>query len=88
MALTVSEQSTAMPLKFDEPDLPPPSPPAVALTPCDPLPRPYYMGDGLRRVYPYHYTYNTWCKQRWRGREILEVFGDEFRDRPVEYYVC
>jgi len=38
-------------------------------------------------VTPYHYTYNTNCKERWRGREILEIFKDEFRDRPVEYYV-
>ena len=27
-----------------------------------------------------------WCKERWRGREILEIFRDEFRDRPPEYY--
>lgn len=63
-------------------------PPPVVVTPCDPWPRPYYLEDGLRKVYPYHFTYNTWCKQRWRGREILEIFADEFRDRPVEYYVC
>jgi hypothetical protein len=25
-------------------------PPEVALTPCDPWPRPYYLEDGLRRV--------------------------------------
>ncbi|GAB7347149.1 hypothetical protein MBLNU459_g3268t3 [Dothideomycetes sp. NU459] len=61
-------------------------PPAVVITPCDPWPRPYYLEDGLRKVLPYHFTYNTWCKQRWRGREILEIFADEFRDRPVEYY--
>jgi tRNA pseudouridine synthase 9 len=61
-------------------------PPAVLITPCDPWPRPFYFQDGLRRVAPYHFTYNTWCKQRWRGREILEIFADEFRDRPVEYY--
>ncbi|KAF2157568.1 pseudouridine synthase [Myriangium duriaei CBS 260.36] len=61
-------------------------PPAVAITPCDPWPRPYYLHEGLRRVAPYHFTYNTWCKERWRGRPILEIFADEFRDRPVEYY--
>ncbi|THX35770.1 pseudouridine synthase [Aureobasidium pullulans] len=61
-------------------------PPDVIITPCDPWPRPYYLEGGLRRVAPYHYTYNTWCKQRWRGREILEIFADEFRDRPIEYY--
>lgn len=59
----------------------------MAVTPCDPWPRPYYLQDGLRRVQPYHFTYNTYCKERWRGRPILEIFADEFRDRPVEYYV-
>ncbi|KAK8088117.1 pseudouridine synthase [Apiospora hydei] len=33
-------------------------------------PRPYYIEDGLRRLAPYNYTYNT-C---------------EFRDRPLPYY--
>ena len=62
-------------------------PPAVVTTPCDPWPRPYYFENGLRRVLPYHYTYNTYCKERWRGRELLDIFATEFRDRPVEYYV-
>jgi tRNA pseudouridine synthase 9 len=61
-------------------------PPAVAITPCDPWPPPYYLEDGLRKVKPYHFTYNTYCKQRWRGREILDIFASEFRDRPTEYY--
>lgn len=62
-------------------------PPAVVITPCDPWPRPYYLEGGLRRVAPYHYTYNTHCKERWRGREIIDIFASEFRDRPIEYYV-
>ncbi|KAI1186192.1 pseudouridine synthase [Nemania serpens] len=49
-------------------------------------PAPYYLENGLRRVAPYNYTYKTWCKQRWRGREVLDVFESEFRDRPVSYY--
>ncbi|KAI0591328.1 Pseudouridine synthase [Pyrenophora tritici-repentis] len=61
-------------------------PPAVAITPCDPWPPPYYLEDGLRKVTPYHFTYNTYCKERWRGREILNIFSSEFRDRPAEYY--
>nr|POF13943.1 rna pseudouridine synthase 7 [Quercus suber] len=64
------------------------APPQTIITPCDPWPRPYYLEDGLRRVAPYHYTYNTNVKQRWRGRGILDIFRDEFRDRPEEYYVC
>lgn len=51
----------------------------------DPL---YYFEDGLRKVYPYYFTYNTFCKERWRGKSLLEVFSTEFRDRPIEYYVC
>ena len=62
-------------------------PPAVVTTPCDPWPRPYYLEDDLRKVHPYHYTYNTYCKERWRGRELLDIFATEFRDRPAEYYV-
>jgi len=81
MAMTVVEPP------FLEPTPNPAPPPEVITTPCDPWPRPYYLEGGLRRVAPYHFTYNTNCKQRWRGREILEIFGDEFRDRPVEYYV-
>ncbi|KAK3937412.1 mitochondrial tRNA pseudouridine(32) synthase [Diplogelasinospora grovesii] len=60
--------------------------PTVLTTPCDPWPRPYYLEGGLRRVAPYHYTYNTWCKERWRGRKLVEIFESEFRDRPLEYY--
>ncbi|KUJ11863.1 pseudouridine synthase [Mollisia scopiformis] len=60
--------------------------PTVIVTPCDPWPRPYYLENGLRRVAPYHFTYNTYCKERWRGRELLDIFSSEFRDRPLEYY--
>ncbi|KAL8944739.1 MAG: hypothetical protein Q9216_000308 [Gyalolechia sp. 2 TL-2023] len=82
MALTAVElvQSPA-----EEPEVLVP-PPDVVTTPCDPWPRPYYLEDGLRKVHPYHYTYNTYCKQRWRGRELLDIFATEFRDRPQEYY--
>ncbi|KAK4229399.1 pseudouridine synthase [Podospora fimiseda] len=54
--------------------------------PDPPVPRPYYFEDGLRRVAPYFYTYNTWVKERWRGRRLIDVFESEFRDRPIEYY--
>lgn len=83
MALTTS---TVDPFPLTDPDLPLPPPPAVAVTPCDPWPRPYYLSEGLRRVAPYHFTYNTFCKERWRGREILDIFASEFRDRTKEYY--
>ncbi|KAI0387043.1 pseudouridine synthase [Hypomontagnella monticulosa] len=47
---------------------------------------PYYFENGLRRVAPYHFTYKTWCKERWRGRTLIDVFESEFRDRPLAYY--
>ena len=83
MALTNTE---ALPDPFKDDRKPLPPPPPVATTPCDPWPRPYYLENGLRRVAPYHYTYNTFCKQRWRGREILDIFAAEYRDRTREYY--
>ncbi len=61
--------------------------PATVITPCDPWPRPYYLEDGLRKVHPYHFTYNTFCKERWRDRELIDIFATEFRDRPQTYYV-
>ncbi|KAI9678548.1 MAG: hypothetical protein M1817_005605 [Caeruleum heppii] len=73
------------PAPLPAPDLLEP-PPAVITVPADPWPRPYYLENGLRRVLPYHFTYNTNCKERWRGRGLLEIFTSEFRDRPVEYY--
>ncbi|KAL4737143.1 hypothetical protein BDV11DRAFT_206979 [Aspergillus similis] len=71
-------------------EVPPPDPvqepPKVAITPCEGLPVRYYFEGGLRRVYPYHYTYNTYCKERWRNRELLDIFTSEFRDREPGYY--
>ncbi|CAM1501170.1 Fc.00g103320.m01.CDS01 [Cosmosporella sp. VM-42] len=69
----------------DPPQVSDPNEPLI--TPVgDPWPRPYYIEDGLRRVAPYHFTYNTYCKERWRNRPLLEIYDAEFRDRPVEYY--
>lgn len=83
MALATTDRNT---LQLGKREPPPHPAPAVAITPCDPWPRPYYVEGGLRRVAPYHYTYNTYCKQRWRGRELLDIFATEFRDRSREYY--
>ncbi|KAI0076377.1 tRNA-pseudouridine synthase [Panus rudis PR-1116 ss-1] len=41
---------------------------------------------GLKKIPPYWYPYTTMAKQRWLGREILEVVSTEFRDRSMEYY--
>lgn len=71
-------------LRNQRPTIPDDSTPLI--TPCEPWPRPFFYQDGLRRVEPYHFTYNTYCKERWRGREVLDIFASEFRDRPLEYY--
>ena len=42
---------------------------------------------GLRKVYPYYFTFTTFTKGRWVGEKILDVFGREFRAHPVEEYV-
>ena len=83
MALTTTDFA---PAPFYDDRKPLANPPPTAVTPCDPWPRPYYLEGGLRRVAPYHFTYNTYCKQRWRGRELLDIFAAEFRDRTREYY--
>ncbi|QRW12676.1 RNA pseudouridine synthase [Ceratobasidium sp. AG-Ba] len=38
------------------------------------------------RVPMYWHPYRTMAKQRWWGREILELVSTEFRDRSIEYY--
>lgn len=61
--------------------------PATIIPPCgDPWPRPYYFEDGLRKVKPYHWTYHTYCKERWRGRTLLDIFECEFRAHSRSYY--
>ncbi|GHJ84424.1 hypothetical protein NliqN6_0826 [Naganishia liquefaciens] len=40
----------------------------------------------LRYCEPYYHPYRTNVKQRWIGRQILEVISTEFRDRSVDYY--
>ncbi|KAK9463034.1 pseudouridine synthase [Lipomyces oligophaga] len=45
-----------------------------------------FQGDGLRRVPPYYFTYLTYCKARWRDKNIFEVFSKEFRDKEPDYY--
>ena len=68
----------------DEKGQPKGKPPIIA---PDPANSPYYFEGGLRRVHPYHHTYNTFCKERWRNRELVDIFTSEFRDRKPEYYV-
>ncbi|KAH8306686.1 hypothetical protein KR044_006529 [Drosophila immigrans] len=46
----------------------------------------YYIENGLRKVYPYFFTFTTFTKGRWVGDKILDVFSREFRAHPPEEY--
>ncbi|KAM4665108.1 pseudouridylate synthase RPUSD2 [Discoglossus pictus] len=45
-----------------------------------------YLERGLRKVRPYYFHFETYCKGRWVGRSLREVFSQEFRAEPLEYY--
>lgn len=44
----------------------------------------YYIEEGLRKVYPYPYLYQSYAKQRWIGRRLKDVLRQEFRDISEE----
>ncbi|WVR06210.1 hypothetical protein IAU60_003240 [Kwoniella sp. DSM 27419] len=44
------------------------------------------MNPKLRYCKPYWWPYKTFVKERWIGRQILEVITTEFRDRSMDYY--
>lgn len=46
----------------------------------------YYFEGGLRKVYPYYFEFKTYCKGRWIGKTLLEVFKSEFRAESIDYY--
>ncbi|XP_016140484.1 pseudouridylate synthase RPUSD2 [Sinocyclocheilus grahami] len=46
----------------------------------------YYFESGLRKVYPYYFDFTTYCKGRWIGKTLLEVFKSEFRAESLDYY--
>ncbi|XP_037398103.1 RNA pseudouridylate synthase domain-containing protein 2 isoform X3 [Pygocentrus nattereri] len=46
----------------------------------------YYFEGGLRKVHPYYFDFKTYCKGRWVGKTLLEVFSSEFRAEPLDYY--
>ncbi|XP_047466593.1 RNA pseudouridylate synthase domain-containing protein 2 [Mugil cephalus] len=46
----------------------------------------YYFEGGLRKVYPYYFDFKTYCKGRWIGKSLMEVFKSEFRVCSLEYY--
>lgn len=46
----------------------------------------YFFEGGLRKVVPYYFDFKTYCKGRWIGKSLLEVFKSEFRAESIEYY--
>ncbi|XP_068608199.1 pseudouridylate synthase RPUSD2 [Brachionichthys hirsutus] len=46
----------------------------------------YYFEGGLRKVCPYYFDFRTYCKGRWIGKSLLELFKSEFRAESIEYY--
>ncbi|KAF7251787.1 RNA pseudouridylate synthase domain-containing protein 2 [Varanus komodoensis] len=46
----------------------------------------YYFEGGLRKVRPYYFDFQNYCKGRWVGKSLLHVFDTEFRAQPLEYY--
>ncbi|XP_076321396.1 pseudouridylate synthase RPUSD2-like [Tachypleus tridentatus] len=47
----------------------------------------YYFENGLRKVYPYMFTYTSYCKGRWVGEKLMDIYAREFRAHPREEYV-
>lgn len=47
----------------------------------------YAVDDEYRSVKPYWFTYKTFCKGRWRDRNIVDIFSNEFRARKPKDYI-
>lgn len=49
----------------------------------------YYFENGLRKVQPYHYVRQIFCKERWLNRTVDNVFEQEIRELVLdERRVC
>ncbi|XP_030070486.1 LOW QUALITY PROTEIN: RNA pseudouridylate synthase domain-containing protein 2-like [Microcaecilia unicolor] len=47
-----------------------------------------YLEGGLRKVRPYYFDFETYCKGRWVGKSLLQIFSSEFRTKPIECYLA
>ncbi|GFU04884.1 RNA pseudouridylate synthase domain-containing protein 2 [Nephila pilipes] len=45
---------------------------------------PYYIEDGLRKVYSYYYRHITYCKGRWIKKKLFDVYNKEFSLYPPD----
>jgi len=46
----------------------------------------YYFENGLRKVKPYFYTFDTFAKGRWLGRSLRDIYSKEFRLYSIDCY--
>ncbi|XP_061360895.1 RNA pseudouridine synthase 7 [Gastrolobium bilobum] len=57
-------------------------------TPANPPhPQDYIFQNGIRFVKPYYFEFIAHVKNRWAGKTIVDLFAEEFKGRPYEYYV-
>ncbi|XP_058103029.1 RNA pseudouridine synthase 7 isoform X2 [Magnolia sinica] len=57
-------------------------------TPANPpQPQDYILRNGRRHVRPYYFEFISHAKNRWAGKTIVDLFTDEFKGRPRDYYV-
>lgn len=47
----------------------------------------YIFLEGRRHVKPYYFEFIAHVKNRWAGKTIVDLFADEFKGRPYDYYV-
>src|SRR4051812_22182681 len=47
----------------------------------------YSVRDGMRWVEAYDYVHRVGVRERWAGKQLLQVFKDEFAALPASYYV-
>ncbi|KAF7834067.1 RNA pseudouridine synthase 7 [Senna tora] len=47
----------------------------------------YIFRNGRRYVRPYYFEFIAHVKNRWAGKTIVDLFAEEFKGRPYEYYV-
>ncbi|GIY36541.1 RNA pseudouridylate synthase domain-containing protein 2 [Caerostris extrusa] len=45
---------------------------------------PYYIENGLQKVYPYNFKHSTYCKGRWVNRTLIDVYSNDFSLFPKE----
>ncbi|KAL3502954.1 hypothetical protein ACH5RR_037403 [Cinchona calisaya] len=47
----------------------------------------YIFRDGIRYVKPYYFEFISHVKNRWAKKTIVDLFTEEFKGRPRDYYV-